>query len=73
MSTESLKWALEQKAFQRVDELNKDKEEDVEKATKTQADYKPLKAMPFFNNKDKALKQFCNLYLFISLEEYVLL
>lgn len=41
-----------QRAFQRVAELNKDKEEDVEKATKTQADYKPLKATPFFNNKD---------------------
>lgn len=56
MSIESLKWSLEQKAFQRVAELNKDKEEDVEKTTKTQADYKPLKAMPYFNNKDKAFR-----------------
>lgn len=43
-----------QRAFQRVTELNKDKEEDIEEATKTQADYKPLKGMPFLNNKDKA-------------------
>lgn len=40
-----------QRAFQRVTELNK--EEDVEEATKTQADYKPLKGTLFFNNKDK--------------------
>lgn len=39
-----------QRAFQRVTEL---KEEDVEEATKTQADYKPLKGTLFFNNKDK--------------------
>lgn len=56
MSIESLKWPLEQKAFQRIAELNKDKEEDAEKATKTQADYKPLKAMTFFNKKEKAFK-----------------
>lgn len=40
-----------QRAFQRVTELNK--EEDVEEATETQADYKPLKGTLFFNNKDK--------------------
>lgn len=57
MSIESLKWSLEHKAFQRAAELKKDREEDVEKATKTQADYKPLKDMPFFNNKDKAFRK----------------
>lgn len=58
MSIESLKWSLEHKAFQRVAELNKDKEEHVEKATKTQADYKPLKAMLFLIIKIRPLEQF---------------